>query len=137
MVIPRDVDRFWPGRTALAAASDADALEAEGARGTRLLGIVCGEDEGGIPPLPPEHGAREGGARRDDHRASRSSRRRRTTSTGRFGRTPQTFLSSPVGRDAGSTWKPSSSSASYGTSRAIGVVRSQTTTDCPRRTSAR
>src|SRR5205823_3756229 len=81
--------------------------------------------------------ARAGRLRDEGHRASRSSRRRRTTSIGRFGLTRRTFLRSVTGRDAGRTSKPSFSSGSYGTSRAIGVVRSQTTTDSPRRTSAR
>src|SRR5438132_1308877 len=82
----------------------------------------------------PEHGAR---VQVHGHRASRSSRRRRTTSSGRLGRTRRTFLRSVTGRDAGRTSKPSFSSGSYGTSRAMGVVRSQTTTDSPLRTSAR
>src|SRR5207253_4667393 len=81
----------------------------------------------------PEHGAR---VEVHGHRASRSSRRRRTTSIGRFGRTRRTFLRSVTGRDAGRTSKPSFSSGSYGTSRAMGVVRSQTTTDSALRTSA-
>src|SRR5439155_21005466 len=76
----------------------------------------------------PEHGAR---VQVHGHRASRSSRRRRTTSIGRFGRTRRTFLRSVTGRDAGTTSKPSFSSGSYGTSRAMGVLRSQTTTDSP------
>src|SRR3989449_2206206 len=82
----------------------------------------------------PEHDAR---VQVHGHRASRSSRRRRTTSSGRLGRTRRTFLRSVTGRDAGRTSKPSFSSGSYGTSRAMGVVRSQTTTDSPLRTSAR
>src|SRR2546428_11481583 len=82
----------------------------------------------------PEHGAR---VQVHGHRASRSSRRRRTTSSGRLGRTRRTFLRSVTGRDAGRTSKPSFSSGSYVTSRAMGEVRSQTTTDSPLRTSAR